>query len=77
MVFPADLVPSEVEVVVTTQDGSMGRQGLVTDVFLDYFEWADTVFACGPNPMFAALAGVLQKCVECHDSYQIAAPTVR
>ncbi len=60
-VFPADLIPSEVEVVVTTQDGSMGRQGLVTDVFLDYFEWADTVFACGPNPMFAALAGVLQK----------------
>jgi dihydroorotate dehydrogenase electron transfer subunit len=60
-VFPADMVPPEVEVVVTTQDGSMGRQGLVTDVFLDYFGWADTVFACGPNPMFAALAAVLQK----------------
>ena len=50
-VFPAELVPSEVEVAVTTQDGSLGRQGLVTDVFLDYFEWADTVYVCGPNPM--------------------------
>ncbi len=59
-VFPAELVPSEVEVVVTTQDGSMGRQGLVTDVFLDYFEWADSVFVCGPNPMFAALADVIR-----------------
>jgi dihydroorotate dehydrogenase electron transfer subunit len=60
-VFPAELVPSEVEVVVTTQDGSAGRKGLVTDVFLDYFGWADSVFACGPNPMFAALADVLRK----------------
>lgn len=60
-VFPADLIPAEVEVAVTTQDGSMGRHGLVTDVFLDYFAWADTVFACGPNPMFAALAELLRK----------------
>jgi dihydroorotate dehydrogenase electron transfer subunit len=59
-VFPAELVPSEVEVAVTTQDGSLGRQGLVTDVFLDYFEWADTVYICGPNPMFAALAEIIR-----------------
>ncbi len=59
-VFPAELVPSEVEVVVTTQDGSQGRQGLVTDVFLDYFGWADSVYLCGPNPMFAAVADVLR-----------------
>jgi dihydroorotate dehydrogenase electron transfer subunit len=59
-VFPATLVPPEVEVVVTTQDGSMGRQGLVTDVFLDYYGWADAVFACGPTPMFAALADLLR-----------------
>jgi dihydroorotate dehydrogenase electron transfer subunit len=59
-VFPAELVPSEVEVVVTTEDGSMGRQGRVTDVFLDYFGWADTVFVCGPNPMFAALADLIR-----------------
>jgi dihydroorotate dehydrogenase electron transfer subunit len=59
-VFPAELVPSEVEVVVTTQDGSIGRKGLVTDVFLDYFEWSDTVYVCGPNPMFAALADLLR-----------------
>jgi dihydroorotate dehydrogenase electron transfer subunit len=60
-VFPADLVPVEVEVVVTTQDGSAGRQGLVTDVFLDYFGWADSVYACGPNAMFGAMAELLLK----------------
>jgi dihydroorotate dehydrogenase electron transfer subunit len=59
-VFPADLIPSEAEVVVTTQDGSQGRQGLVTDVFMDYFGWADQTYLCGPNPMFAAVADVLR-----------------
>jgi dihydroorotate dehydrogenase electron transfer subunit len=59
-VFPAHLVPPEVEMVVTTQDGSAGRKGLVTDVFLDYYGWADQVFTCGPNPMFVALADLLR-----------------
>ena len=60
-VFPAELLPSEVEVVVTTEDGSLGRNGRVTDVFLDYYGWADAVFTCGPNAMFAALAELLAK----------------
>jgi dihydroorotate dehydrogenase electron transfer subunit len=59
-VFPADLIPSEAEVVVTTQDGSQGRQGLVTDVFIDYYGWADQTYLCGPNAMFAAIADVLR-----------------
>jgi dihydroorotate dehydrogenase electron transfer subunit len=59
-VFPAELVPSEVEVVVTTQDGSLGRRGLVTDVFMDYYGWADQAYLCGPNPMFAAIADPLR-----------------
>jgi dihydroorotate dehydrogenase electron transfer subunit len=59
-VFPADLVPSEAEVVVTTQDGSQGRQGLVTDVFMDYYGWADQTYLCGPNPMFGAIADLLR-----------------
>jgi len=59
-VFPAELMPSEVEVLVTTEDGSLGRRGRVTDVLLEYYEWADQVFACGPNPMFAAIAELLR-----------------
>lgn len=55
-VFPAALVPPEVEMVVTTQDGSVGRKGLVTEALPEYFQWADAVFVCGPNPMFAAVA---------------------
>ncbi len=60
-VFPSELVPPEVEVVVTTEDGSAGRKGRATDVFPDYFGWADLVFACGPNPMFVSLAELVHK----------------
>lgn len=60
-VFPANLVPPEVEVVVTTEDGSQGRQGRATDVVPEYYGWADQVFACGPNAMFAALADLVHK----------------
>lgn len=44
-------------VAVTTDDGSRGRAGVVTDVvpaLIDRFA-PSTVFACGPNPMLAAL----------------------
>lgn len=60
-VYPADQVPAEVEVIVTTEDGTMGRKGRATEVLGDYFSWADQVFTCGPNPMFAALAELVRK----------------
>jgi dihydroorotate dehydrogenase electron transfer subunit len=60
-VFPAHLAPPEVEVVVTTEDGSAGREGRATDAFPEFYEWADQVFVCGPNPMFAALAELVYK----------------
>ncbi len=60
-VFPTSLLPPEVELVVTTQDGSMGRQGLATDAVPDYYDWSDQVFACGPNQMFATLADVIRR----------------
>lgn len=58
--FPPQLLPPEVEVVSATDDGSAGRRGYVTDLLADALPWADQVFACGPNPMFAAIAAVLR-----------------
>ncbi len=59
-IFPAALLPREVEVVVYTEDGSAGRKGLATEGFTEYLEWCDEAFACGPNAMFAAMADVLR-----------------
>lgn len=60
-VYPAELLPPQVEYQVSTEDGSMGRQGFVTDLFADYLSWADQSFACGPVPMFRAMSPIVRR----------------
>ncbi len=57
-VYPSSLLPNEVEYVVATDDGSLGHRGYVTDLVPDYEALADQAFACGPEPMLAALARI-------------------
>ena len=59
--YPTHLLRPEVEVVVTTDDGSAGRKGFVTEPFAELLEWCDQAFTCGPTPMFRALADVARK----------------
>lgn len=58
--FPHQMLPREVEAVSATDDGTAGHHGRVTDLLADYLPWADQIFACGPNPMFASMAEVLR-----------------
>jgi len=44
-------------VAVTTDDGSAGRQGWVTDAVADLIADAGVVYACGPMAMLRAVAG--------------------
>jgi dihydroorotate dehydrogenase electron transfer subunit len=48
---------------ITTEDGSMGERGRVTDVLPMVLErtGAEVVYACGPNPMLRALARVCRE----------------
>lgn len=55
----ARFVPGEVEYIVATDDGSQGHHGFVTDLVPDYLQWADQVFACGPEAMFRSLRSVV------------------
>ncbi len=43
---------------ITTEDGTMGHRGLVTDILPDVITrtGAQVVYACGPNPMLRAVA---------------------
>lgn len=58
--FPHELLPTDVEAISATEDGSAGHHGRVTDLLAQYLPWADQIFACGPNPMFAAMADVVK-----------------
>jgi dihydroorotate dehydrogenase electron transfer subunit len=53
--WPSDGLPASVEYVTTTEDGSFGIRGRVTDAIGPLLEWADQLCACGPWPMLAAL----------------------
>lgn len=58
--YPPSLLPKEVESIAATDDGSTGHKGLVTDLLADKLPWADQIFACGPNPMFASMARIVR-----------------
>ena len=45
------------DVVVTTADGSAGRQGWVTDATSEVLDRVGVVYACGPMGMLRAVAG--------------------
>ena len=63
------------EVIVTTDDGSLGTCGVVTDAFcldLDDYRNADTgIYVCGPHAMMKCLAAQLgDKAVSCQVSLE-------
>jgi dihydroorotate dehydrogenase electron transfer subunit len=53
----------DADVALTTDDGSAGRQGLVTDLLREELDRdpVATVYACGPEPMLEAVRAI---CVE-------------
>ena len=61
----ADLPTGGVEISVSTDDGSAGHHGLVTDLLkagLDRFgNGLPKVYACGPLPMLKAVSAIIQR----------------
>ncbi len=72
VVFPASMVPPEVEYLVATIDGSAGQPGLVTDMLPPLLPWADAVYACGPIPMLEKVSRVC-RAAACGDAGAVGA----
>lgn len=53
--YPQKLLPSEIETIITTEDGSGGEKGKITDILPRYVDWADQIYACGPLGMYQAI----------------------
>jgi dihydroorotate dehydrogenase electron transfer subunit len=60
-IYPSHLLPSGIEPVVTTEDGSLGQKGVITDILPQFIPEADQIFACGPLPMYRAMAKMSSK----------------
>lgn len=54
--YPSHLLPAEVKPFSSTEDGSAGRKGLVTDLLADFAAEAGQIFACGPLSMYNVMA---------------------
>lgn len=54
--YPRHLLPPKARLVIATEDGTAGETGMITDPLPDFTGWADQVFACGPMPMYKAMA---------------------
>jgi dihydroorotate dehydrogenase electron transfer subunit len=50
------MIQGEVKTVITTEDGSFGVKGMITDILPQFTSKFDQVFACGPLPMYRKMA---------------------
>lgn len=55
-------LPARVQLINTTEDGSSGHKGLITDMLPELLDWADQVFACGPLQMYEVMAALSHHC---------------
>ena len=51
-IYPQELLPAGATSVFSTEDGSFGRKAKVTELIPEHINWADQVFACGPEAMY-------------------------
>jgi len=59
--YPQKYQPGGIETIITTEDGSTGERGKVTDILSKYIDWADQIYACGPPAMYQTIADQRQR----------------
>jgi len=64
LVYPQKLLPDSLKRIIATDDGSMGKEGLITDMLPEFIPDADQIFACGPLAMYMAMAKMAKKFVD-------------
>ncbi|MGN1130030.1 MAG: dihydroorotate dehydrogenase electron transfer subunit [Ruminococcus sp.] len=70
VILQDDFKKAGAELVLTTDDGSAGIHGFVTDVLKERLNEIDEVCACGPVPMLKAIAEICKGKVPCQISLE-------
>ncbi|MBI4288414.1 MAG: dihydroorotate dehydrogenase electron transfer subunit [Chloroflexi bacterium] len=58
-IYPVEMLPAGLHVVVVTEDGSQGEKGLLTDFLPGLVRNADQIFSCGPVAMYRAMRQIV------------------
>ena len=56
--YPIDHLSPGIKPFIATENGSAGKKGRITEFIPEYIDWADQIFACGPVPMYKAMAKI-------------------
>ncbi len=70
VILQEDFRESGAQLYLTTDDGSAGYHGFVTDILREKLGGIDAVCACGPMPMLRAVADVCRGRVSCQVSLE-------
>ncbi len=54
--YPRNFLPSCIECLIATDDGSAGKKARVTDLIPGFLDWTDQIYACGPVAMYQTIA---------------------
>jgi len=54
--YPVDHLTPGIKTLISTEDGTAGKKGLITEFIPEYIDWADQTFTCGPLPMYKKMA---------------------
>jgi len=49
-------LPTGVRFIPVTEDGSLGKKGVITHIVPDFLNWADQIYTCGPVDAYKAMA---------------------
>jgi len=72
--YPKHLLPPEIKLVITTEDGSAGERGMITNLLPESGGKADQIFACGPIPMYRDMSDKYHQLLK-HKPVQISLET--
>lgn len=61
VILEDSFIKSGSKTIVTTDDGTYGRHGFVTEPLLEVIDTVDEVYACGPTPMLKAVAKICRE----------------
>ncbi|MBI5573179.1 MAG: dihydroorotate dehydrogenase electron transfer subunit [Elusimicrobia bacterium] len=65
ILFESEFKKLGCKVIVSTEDGSYGKKGLITDIFKKFllptpYSLLPVVYTCGPKPMLKKIAGICE-----------------
>jgi len=59
--IPPELLPDNIQLLISTEDGSGGEKGLVSSLIPVFANQAERIYACGPLPMYRSISEICSK----------------